>query len=254
MKDFTHQIYKKLLETFLEKKYQFIRVQDYFENKFDKNSPFVIMRHDVDRYPKRSLIMAKLENSLGVKATYYFRTIPATFKPEIIKNIVSLKHEIGYHYESLAEANGNYEEAIKDFEYNLARLREFYSVRNIAMHGRPTSKFDSRDLWKKYNYKKYEILSEPYLDLDFNTIFYITDAGRAWGDESINLRDKVDSSFDLEIKSTQNIINLINNNEFPKKVMFNIHPEHWANNTLEWYEIYLVRRVKNYIKRLIIKR
>ena len=30
MKDFTHNIYKELLTTFLDKDYQFIRVADYF--------------------------------------------------------------------------------------------------------------------------------------------------------------------------------------------------------------------------------
>jgi hypothetical protein len=41
--------------------------------------------------------MAKLEAALGIKATYYFRTIPKTFKPEIIKEIVDIGHELGYH-------------------------------------------------------------------------------------------------------------------------------------------------------------
>jgi len=47
--------------------------------------------------------MARLENELGIKATYFFRTIPHTFKPEIIKEIAGMGHEIGYHYENLSE-------------------------------------------------------------------------------------------------------------------------------------------------------
>ena len=38
-----------------------------------------------------------------IKATYFFRTIPHTFKPETIKEIAGMGHEIGYHYENLSE-------------------------------------------------------------------------------------------------------------------------------------------------------
>ena len=57
----------------------------------------------MDRLPGNSLKTALLENNFGIRATYFFRTIPQTFKPEIIKEIADLGHEIGYHYENLSE-------------------------------------------------------------------------------------------------------------------------------------------------------
>ena len=254
MKDFTHNIYRELLETLKKQNYQFITVKEYFTSNYDDSKPFIMMRHDVDRYPNRSLEMAKLEKSMGVKVTYYFRTIPQTFKPNIIKAIADLGHEIGYHYESLAETNGDYKKAIKDFELNLSRLNELYPIKNIAMHGRPTSKWDSRLLWDKYDYKKYGILSEPYFDIDFNKVFYATDAGRAWDNEAINLRDKVDTKFDFSFVDTNDIIKALKDNELPTKIMINIHPEHWANSDMEWYKIFIIRRIKNFIKKIILRR
>ncbi len=62
---------------------------------------FVILRHDVDARPQNSLRLARLEHTLGIQGTYYFR-IPHTFQPSIIQEIASLGHEIGYHYETLA--------------------------------------------------------------------------------------------------------------------------------------------------------
>jgi len=62
---------------------------------------FVILRHDVDARPQNSLRLARLEHTLGIRGTYYFR-IPHTFQPSIIQEIASLGHEIGYHYETLA--------------------------------------------------------------------------------------------------------------------------------------------------------
>jgi hypothetical protein len=254
MIDFTHQVYKQLLQTFLDNDFQFITVEEYFNSNYDNKKPFIMMRHDVDRRPNNSLNMAKLEYNLGVKATYYFRTTPQILKPNIIKEIVSLGHEIGYHYECLAETNGDYEKAIKDFEINLFKLNRLYPIKNIAMHGRPTSKWDSRLLWKKYDYREYNILSEPYFDIDFNKIFYTTDASRAWENETINLRDRVDTDFKFSFKHTEDIIEGLNEKILPTQIMINIHPEHWAIKTIEWYKILIIRKIKNFIKNMILKR
>ena len=271
MKDVTLIAYKQLLQSLISKDYKFLTVEEYIILTSSPSHPLILMRHDVDRKPQNSLRMAKLENEFGIKATYYFRTIPKTFKPEIIKEIAELGHEIGYHYENLSIAEiliknlkfkiKNEEEfeekifelAIEDFEKNLYRLRKLYSVKSIAMHGRPLSKWDNRLLWKKYDYKDYGILSEPYFDIDFNKVLYITDAGRSWNNESINLRDKVDSKFIFSFKHTDEIISSLNNNKLPEKIMINIHPEHWTDSNLEWWKIWVVRKIKNFGKRIIIR-
>ena len=152
----------------------------------------------------------------------------------------------------MAETNGDYAKAIKDFEKNLAELNKLYPIKNIAMHGRPTSKWDSRLLWDKYDYRKYGILSEPYFNINFNKVFYTTDAGRAWDNEAINLRDKVDSKFNFSFRHTKDIIKSLKENRLPNKIMINIHPEHWAKNNLSWYKIFMIRKIKNFVKKLII--
>jgi len=253
MRDFTFDIYKKMLQEFLDFGYKFITVEEYFTKDINLDKKYVLMRHDVDRKPLNSLAMAKLESELSVRATYYFRTIEQTFKPKIISEIASMGHEIAYHYESLAEVGGNYEKAIKDFESNLNRLRQIYPIKNIAMHGRPTSKWDSRKLWEKYDYREYGLLSEPYFDIDFNKVLYITDASRSWDNSSFNLRDKVDSGFNFNFKHTQEIIDKLKSNSFPNVIMFNIHPEHWSASSYEWYKTFMIRGVKNFIKRTIVK-
>jgi peptidoglycan/xylan/chitin deacetylase (PgdA/CDA1 family) len=107
--DFTLTLYQQLLEALIAKNYQFLTVEEYFSDNHSvspsKNLPLVLLRHDVDRKPENSLKMARLESELGIKATYYFRTIPQTLKPDIIKKIAELGHEIGYHYENLTTAN-----------------------------------------------------------------------------------------------------------------------------------------------------
>jgi hypothetical protein len=56
------------------------------------------LRHDVDRLPQNSLRTAQIETQLNLKATYFFRVVPESYDEEIIKEIHSLGHEIGYHY------------------------------------------------------------------------------------------------------------------------------------------------------------
>ncbi len=254
MKDFTFDTYKMLLQEFINFKYEFITVEDYFTQYISSAKKYVLMRHDVDRKPENSLKAAILENALGVKATYYFRTVKQTFKPEIISKIASLGHEIAYHYESLAQTNGDYEAAIKDFEKNLKMLRQIYPVKNIAMHGRPISKWDSRLLWGKYDYKDYGLLSEPYFDIDFSEVLYITDASRTWDNIEVNLRDRVNSGYNFYFTHTEDIIDALKSDLLPNVIMFNIHPEHWAANDIEWYKTYALRKGKNFIKRAIINR
>jgi hypothetical protein len=251
MSDFNLNIYKRLIQSLESKEYIFQTMQMSIDNPLEK---CIVLRHDVDRKPDNSLRMAKLENKFGIKATYYFRTILQTFKPEIIREISKLGHEIGYHYESLAETNGNYELAIKDFETNLEKLREIVQIKNIAMHGRPTSKWDSRKLWEKYDYKSYEIVSEPYFDISFNEVQYITDAGRTWDNARVNLRDKVDSPFNNNFKHTEDILKALNMNKLSNQIMFNIHPEHWADSAVEWWKIWLIRKVKNKIKKIVVRK
>ena len=59
------------------------------------------------------------------------------------------------------------------------------------MHGSPCSKSDCRDIWKKYDYKKPGIIAEPYFDINFDEVFYLTDTGRRWDGWKVSLRDKV---------------------------------------------------------------
>jgi hypothetical protein len=135
-----------------------------------KPESFCLIRHDVDRRPKKALQMARLETSFQIHSTYYFRTKRHVFKPEIIKKISDLGHEIGYHYEGLSDKKGNLDHALRDFEYNLKKLREIVPVKTVSMHGSPLSTIDNRDMWRDPNKhrllaEKYSILGEVYLDI-----------------------------------------------------------------------------------------
>jgi len=248
-RDFTVRKYKELLDAFKEAGYEFQTVEDYVRKP---NSRVVILRHDVDSWPQNALQMAELENELGIKSTYYFRKSWLSFQERIVQNIVGYGHEIGYHYEDLSVTNGNYEKAIKRFSENLSFFRQYYPVTTIAMHGRPLSKYDSKDLWNKYNYHSYGLLAEPYLDFDFNEILYLTDTGNRWDGGKYSIRDCVKSKYSYDIHTTDELIHYIQGGLLPDRIMLNVHPGRWNNSFIKWLIRYYILTLPKYqIKKLV---
>ncbi len=249
--DFTRKIYKKLLEALKENGYSFYTFEEYCEGK--AAGKFIILRHDVDSRAGHSVATAQVEAALGIKASYYFRVVPQSDQPDKIKAIAALGHEIGYHYEDLSLLKGNTSLAIDHFAIRLTHFRKFYPVKTICMHGSPTSKYDNRTIWKYYNYRDFSIIGEPYFDVNFNEIFYLTDTGRCWDGEKFSVRDKVNSAFKKTYHSTNEIINAAKNDTLPTKIMITTHPQRWTNNIFEWILEFILQNTKNIIKRLIIK-
>ncbi|NLK50017.1 MAG: hypothetical protein GX294_05150 [Candidatus Cloacimonetes bacterium] len=99
MFDFTLKIYGELLTNLRKAGYKFQRIEDYIQAPLDK---VVLLRHDVDLRSYSALRLARFEARLGIKSTYYFRVVKQSFNPRIIRDIVKLGHEVGYHYEDLA--------------------------------------------------------------------------------------------------------------------------------------------------------
>lgn len=251
MKDFTFKIYERLLTEIKGKGYECISYEDYIQRK-ESLDKFVILRHDVDGKPYHSLKMARIQNRFEVKGTYYFRNVPQSFDEEIISAIARLDHEIGFHYEDLSQCKGNKLLAIQQFRHFLDRLRSFYPVRTICMHGSPLSKYDNRLIWNNYNYRDFGIIGEPYFDTDFDKVWYITDTGRGWNNKS-SVRDKVSSSFNIKVNSTKELIDLFKNDQLPRKIMINIHPQRWTNNYFEWWAELIIQQTKNILKTILNK-
>lgn len=234
--DFTLKAYKQYLEALIKNDFKFMRYDEYILSQ--KTTNVCLIRHDVDRKPINALNMAKLESELGVLSTYYFRIKPNTLKPKIIKEISDLGHEIGYHYESLSDTDGDIDEAVKDFEKNLKMLRKIVPIKTCSMHGRPLKPYDNRDIWKvekNHNYltKNLEILGEIYLDIDYTDIAYINDTGRNWTSGKSNRRDKVNSEIIADFSSKNELLDYLNNKPH-HKIVFQVHPERWSDNKTEW--------------------
>ena len=265
--DFTLETYRNLLSCLQSIFENFLPFKDCLLLNHSANDRIlhstVILRHDVDLIPQNALKIAQLESSLGIRGTYYFRIVPESYHLTIMSQIAGLGHEIGYHYEDVDLVLTNNKElytknkehlidaAYESFSKNLELFRQNFEIKTICMHGSPRAKYDNRMLWEKYNYKELGLIGEPYFDIDVNEFAYFTDTGRRWNGSRLSVRDKVDSKYDFDFSSTQQIID--NRDRLPSKIMFTIHPQRWHDSAFPWLRELIWQNAKNIIKTIIIK-
>lgn len=258
MRDFTQNVYTHLLQTLISQNYTFQTYAQFITSPAQKS---IILRHDVDDRKQNSLTFARIQAQHNVKGTYYFRTIPQSYDEQVIKEMASLGHEIGYHYETMDTSRGNVDKAYDEFCTNLQTFRKIVPVTTICMHGSPMSKYDNRDIWKKYDYRQIGLIAEPYFDTNFNQIFYLTDTGRRWDGHKVSIRDKAMKGSEatnpaftkLHFKTTFEIIQAANQSLLPPQIMFTFHPQRWTNNPLLWTKELILQNTKNLIKFVLVK-
>lgn len=240
--DFTIEKYRDLLEVL-------------------QNHKSFSLRHDVDLRPDYSLRIAQEEAKMGITATYYFRTVRESYDEAIIKQIVSLGHRAGYHYESLTTCNGDIGAAYEDFCKNLERLRSLVPINTACAHGSPRSPWSSQDIWNQYDIHVLGIEYEPMLDTDFNHTLYLTDTGRRWDGYRVSVRDKVPGHQEhwekegLHFHTTDEIIQAIRDINHPihcYSLLINTHPQRWMPFGLGWLKEATLQNIKNIAKRIIV--
>ena len=220
MMDFTLKVYRELLVELKKRGYEFQTFRDFLKQPHSK---VIMLRHDVDARNAHSLAFAEIQHEMGIKGTYYFRMVEGSFDRSIIRRMESLGHEIGYHYEA--------------------------EVNTLCMHGSPQSKHDNKEIWKYYRYQDYGFVGEPYFDLNFNDVFYLTDTGMMWDGFKVSVRDKVNAQSHWPVyHSTFDILKALRTEKFPQQVMFNFHPQRWTDNKMLWMSEWIQQSVKNRVK------
>ena len=248
--DFTISTYKDLLQSFIESGYRFRNVESYLENK--PLGKVIILRHDVDELPENALKMAQTEYDLGIRATYYFRRVPKSDNPEIIRLIAAMGHEIGYHYEDLSTVEGDMEKALVSFRTNLDYFRQYYPVRTVCMHGSSSSGFDNKDIWAHAGLSDFGLIGEPYLSFDFDKVFYLTDTGFAWDGGQYAVRDKVVNAFPQSYHSSKDVIRSVQASAFPFQALILAHTL-WSDSPLQWFYLHVREFFRNRVKLLARK-
>lgn len=247
--DFTLEKYRQLCSV-ISDKYTFLTMHEYVTAGDKIPEQFVLMRHDIDRKAESALKTARIEEEYGIKATYYFRTHKKAFVPEIMQEIEKMGHEVGYHYEVLSTAKGDYKKAIELFETEVSRFRSVCNLKTICMHGAVLSKHDNRNLWKHYDFKNFGISGEAYLSVG-EDINYFNDTGRGWNSKT-NLRDFIPGKTErIFAATTDDLIKLIKSKEI-SNFYISTHPDRWNSNIANWSLFWLYDFVLNSGKKVLM--
>ena len=246
--DFTLDKYRELCQAAVNSQYILLTVRAYLTMQ---NPPqkCIVLRHDVDRKPKKAVRMAEIEKEFGIKATYYFRFNKKVFQRHLIREIANKGHEIGYHYETLDKAKGDYEKAIQIFAHELEEFRRVAEVNTICMHGNPFTRWINRDLWNRYDFKDFGLLGEDYLSIPLDKMLYLSDTGRTWSGKQ-EVKDYVNKNVKVQIKSTSGLIDVINAGEVDH-ICIVAHPSRWSKHFTYWLREYAFDTVVNLAKTLL---
>jgi hypothetical protein len=140
------------------------------------------------------------------------------------------------------------------FKAELDYFRKIAPIKTISAHGSPLSKYDDRDLWRRYNLKNFDLAGDACISTNFDKVLYITDTGRGWNRDIGNVRDKVTTGLNRAFRSTYEIIDMAEDKKLPDRIMLNIHPHRWSRNLFQWTAELIDQNIKNLAKAALVNR
>lgn len=173
--NFSFKHYEEIIKSAEELGYEFIFFTQ--SGRYDKE---IIIRHDVDVDIEYALEMAKFENALGLKSSYFIiltSRIYNVFDKDIIKKIYKIKelgHDIGIHFDETSYDILN----ITDLENAVHKEKEIFNnyldldVSTISFHV-PSSLILQNSI-------EIEGLINTYSDKFFRNYKYLSDSRMNW--------------------------------------------------------------------------
>jgi hypothetical protein len=232
LRDFTLAKYAALCTALIDNRFNSLPLGDFIKDGSTAER-LVLLRHDVDSRPKHAVKLAAIEAAHGLRATYFFRTVPGAFDADAVREIAAIGHEVGYHYETMAQARGDIPVALNFFRSELGRLRALAPVKVAAMHGSPLHRWDNRDIWGHAAPEDFGLVGEVYRDIDYSRVIYLNDTGRTWNPTRFNLRDTTGILPPIQLESTDGLIGWVKTRP-TAQLCISTHPERWQDG-LAWY-------------------
>lgn len=227
-----------------------------YNNRLNEQTTIYI-KHDVECNPTNALKTAQIEHDLGISATYYVQVDLLNHYSHIIREIASLGHEIGYHYDVLDECGGNYDKANKQFKIALDNFQKIgINISTVCPHGNPVLR--RSDWHSNKDFFRRSSISEQYpqitdIVVDPNKAFgksmtYISDTGYFWKIiTDISNNDRV-STADQPISLPDDLSQLESDS-----VVISSHPHRWVENEIHAYflkhRFLLMKLLFSYLKK-----
>lgn len=174
----------------------------------------VIIKHDIEASPEKALKTAHIEAQNGVYASYYFHGFFLRDERAVscMKEILKLGHEVAYHYDVLDLNDGDYDEALLEFEADLAAFESIGSkIVTVCPHGNPLKQRDgwlsNKDFFKDARIRaRFPQIFDIVNDMDGHAsgFRYISDAGFTYKlVDNIRDNDKIGEAGDRPISARE---------------------------------------------------
>jgi len=215
-----------------------ITAADALKTKVD--TPFLILKHDVETSPSKALKLAQIEKKYSHKGSYYVQAYLLNNKKNIsiLKKIQELGHEVSYHHDVMDSNKGNLEKAKSEFQKNVDLFENHgFTIETVCQHGNPVIERNgyssNRDLFRDRKIAQiYDHITEimvnfrKRINMDYQ---YISDAGYGWKvifDPENN--DIVESS-DKD-KKLEDLDEVLHELKKLDPIIISTHPHRWNSN------------------------
>ena len=106
----------------------------------NRKSPTVILQHDADVMPERTLLMMEKEKEYGLVSSNYFFRKPSDFVPykldlEKMNQFENFGFEIGYHQNAYERSEFDFELALRLMEEDVKFYSKHFDLRSFVPHG-----------------------------------------------------------------------------------------------------------------------
>jgi len=276
---FTFASYRRLLDLIGRSGFPILGIEQVFVARAQKKTlpdKYVAIRHDVDYFPKRALVLAGIEAENQISTTYYVRRRFFDSDPELVHRVAALGHQIGYHYEEVDvhQKAPNMQvgrDAVGFFVGSLLDLDKIgFPIRTVCPHGNPMTDVDNRQvvhLLRDENYLDMlaftydkalvktkisdRLIGDASIDIsgaDFD--LYIPDTGRF--NPRYNLKDRIDGCAITGLRSVDDLEKILNDGVH-RRIYMNMHPDRWSGDIATWLFDFGFDTAKNMVKRFMGK-
>ncbi len=171
--------YIEIIEAYQQEKYQFIKFNDNVVGLIEKSIPFVLFRHDIDFNLRNAVQISRLENSLGIKSSFFFQlrtplyNILSAYAREVIEEIHEHGHDICLHFDMRFYGEDFHIGLIEELDF-LIKIFPFANSKIISFHRIGKRAFDLDIIPMPEN------VNHTYQDIYFKLIGYHSDSGGRW--------------------------------------------------------------------------
>jgi hypothetical protein len=168
---FTRGAYARMLDVALASGYVFV---PYHDPRPVGRERLCLLRHDIDVDPAKAVELARIENGLGIRSTYFVMVRSAMYNPfgranqTLLREIAELGHWIGLHYDVAFVPPGRTATEWIGIEADVLATMLGVKVRSVSFHQPMLSELRPSDL------RQQQLVSA----FDFPGFTYVSDANR----------------------------------------------------------------------------